>query len=74
MIDTVIGDSHLIRDAVIFFYIANELLSIIENAGKTGLPIPDTLKKAVETLKGLTVLLSLYRQPSAYHSPHSIAN
>lgn len=52
MIDTVIGDSHLIRDAVIFFYIANELLSIIENAGKTGLPIPDTLKKAVETLKG----------------------
>lgn len=49
-IDTVLGDNSFIRDAVIFFYLANELLSIIENAGKTGLPIPSVLKKAVETL------------------------
>ncbi|UFU00376.1 phage holin family protein [Radiobacillus kanasensis] len=50
-VDTVLGgDSHFIRDAVIFFYLANESLSIIENAGRTGLPIPNVLKKAVETL------------------------
>lgn len=50
-IDTVMGDTHLVRDAVIFFYIANELLSIIESAGRVGLPIPDALKKAVDNLQ-----------------------
>ena len=49
-IDTVLGDNHFIRDAVIFFYLANELLSIIENAGKTGLPVPSVLTKAVDVL------------------------
>ncbi|WP_062105204.1 phage holin family protein [Bacillus niameyensis] len=49
-IDTIMGDNHFIRDAVIFFYLANELLSILETVGKTNLPIPDVLKKAVETL------------------------
>jgi toxin secretion/phage lysis holin len=50
-IDIVLGgDSHFIRDAVIFFYLANELLSIIENAGKTGVPIPNVLTKAVDVL------------------------
>lgn len=49
-VDTVLGDNHLIRDAVIFFYLANELLSILETVGKTNLPVPNVLKKAVETL------------------------
>jgi len=49
-VDTVMGDAHFVRDAVIFFYLANELLSILETAGKSGLPIPSVLKKAVETL------------------------
>lgn len=49
-IDLLLGDGSLIRDAVIFFYLANELLSILESVGKTNLPIPDVLKKAVETL------------------------
>mgnify|MGYP001489631470 FL=1 len=49
-IDLILGDGSLIRDSVIFFYIANELLSILETVGKTNLPIPDVLKKAVETL------------------------
>ena len=44
------GDGTFIRDAVIFFYIANELLSILETVGRTNLPIPNVLKKAVETL------------------------
>ena len=46
------GDNDIFRDAVIFFYLANELLSIIENAGRAGLPIPGVLKNAVEILKG----------------------
>ena len=46
------GNNDIFRDAVIFFYLANELLSIIENAGRAGLPIPETLKNAVEILKG----------------------
>lgn len=44
------GDGTFIRDAVIFFYLANELLSILETVGRTNLPIPSVLKKAVETL------------------------
>lgn len=51
-IDNSLGEQHLFRDATIFFYLANELLSIIENAGRIGLPVPDTIKRAVEVLKG----------------------
>ena len=50
-IDVAIGENHFIRDAVIFFYIANETLSIIENAGRIGVPIPEVLKRAVEILR-----------------------
>ena len=49
-IDSILGDGNFIRDSVIFFYIANELLSILETVGKTNLPIPNVLRKAVETL------------------------
>lgn len=48
--DKVLGDSSIVRDSVIFFYLANELLSIVETVGKTNLPIPESLKKAIETL------------------------
>lgn len=50
-VDTALGDAHLLRDATIFFYLANELLSIIENAGRIGLPVPEPIKRAVEALK-----------------------
>lgn len=46
------GNNDIFRDAVIFFYLANELLSIIENAGRAGLPVPDVLRNTVEILKG----------------------
>ncbi|WP_363549522.1 phage holin family protein [Caldifermentibacillus hisashii] len=46
------GDNHVFRDGVIFFYLANELLSIIENTGRIGLPVPDFIKNAVQVLKG----------------------
>lgn len=38
--------------AVIYFYLANELLSLLENAGRTGLPIPVQIKNMVSILKG----------------------
>lgn len=50
-IDTILGESHLFRDATIFFYIANELISIIENAGRIGLPLPEPIRNAVEILR-----------------------
>ena len=52
LVDTALGDQHVLRDATIFFYLANELLSIIENAGRVGLPVPEPIKRAVEVLKG----------------------
>src|SRR5690625_7089888 len=51
-VDMVIDYKSLIRVTVIFFYIANELLSILETGAKTDLPIPDVLRRAVDTLKG----------------------
>lgn len=39
------------KNAVILSFMANELLSIIENAGLMGVPIPSVLKKAIEILK-----------------------
>ena len=51
LIDTAIGDAHMFRDAAIFFYLANELLSVIENLGRIGVPVPDKLKNAVEVLR-----------------------
>ena len=48
LIDGILGDGHYIRDAVIFFYLATELLSIIENVGRMGLPMPGVLKNAVK--------------------------
>lgn len=52
LIDSALGEAHLFRDVAIYFYLANELLSILENAGKTGLPVPQQIKNAVEILKG----------------------
>ena len=47
----VIGDGNVLRTAVIFFYISNEGISIVENAGRVGLPIPQKLKDILEQLK-----------------------
>ncbi len=44
--------TQIIRDAAIFFYLANEILSIIENSGSIGLPVPPVIVQAVEILKG----------------------
>lgn len=52
IIDThVIGNGSVLRTAVIFFYLSNEGISILENAVKIGLPVPEKLKSALEQLK-----------------------
>lgn len=51
--DIVIGDGSLVMNATIGFYLANELISITENAGRLGLPVPDVLKNAIATLSKL---------------------
>lgn len=50
--DQAVGQGHMVSDTVIFFYLGNELLSILENAGRTGLPVPEQIKNAVDVLKG----------------------
>ena len=49
-LDMALG-STFIKDAVVIAYIANETISIIENAGLMGVPIPSVIKKAIEVLK-----------------------
>ena len=45
------GGSSMFRSGVVGFFLANEGLSILENAGKLGVPLPEFLKKALEQLK-----------------------
>jgi toxin secretion/phage lysis holin len=52
LVDSALGTKNMFRDATIVFYMANELLSIFENAGRMGVPVPDRLMQAVEVLKG----------------------
>lgn len=49
-LDLVMG-SNFIRDAVVIAFIANETISIIENAGLMGVPIPAVITRAIEVLK-----------------------
>ncbi|MDE5588229.1 MAG: phage holin family protein [Acetatifactor sp.] len=49
-LDLIIGANY-IRDAVIIGFIANELISITENAGLMGLPLPNVIKKAIDVLQ-----------------------
>ena len=46
----VIGTGSVLRTAVIFFYISNEGISLLENAGHLGLPIPQKMMDILEQL------------------------
>lgn len=46
----IIGDGSVLRTAVIFFYLSNEGVSLLENAGHIGLPIPQKLKEVLAQL------------------------
>lgn len=51
LIDRVAGETGAIRTLVIYYFVANEGLSIVENLGEAGLPIPKKLKEALKALK-----------------------
>jgi toxin secretion/phage lysis holin len=44
------ADANVLRTAVIFFYLSNEGISILENAAHIGLPIPEKLKDVLKQL------------------------
>lgn len=46
----VIGTGSVLRTAIIFFYISNEGISLLEDAGYLGLPIPEKIKTVLEQL------------------------
>ncbi|HZJ98391.1 MAG TPA: phage holin family protein [Tissierellaceae bacterium] len=51
IIDTnLIGDGSVLRTAIIFFYCSNEGVSMLENASRLGLPIPEKLKDVLAQL------------------------
>ncbi|CAI6014711.1 phage holin family protein [Cohnella sp. JJ-181] len=50
-IDLLLGTNAVLGGAT-YFYLANELISVIENCGRIGIPMPDRLKQVVEILKG----------------------
>ncbi len=43
-------NSHVLRTDVIFFYLSNEGVSLLENAAHLGLPIPRVVKRALKQL------------------------
>lgn len=51
IIDTkILGEGSVVRTAVVFFYLSNEGISILENVSIIGLPIPQKLKDVLEQL------------------------
>lgn len=46
----VIGEGHVLKSVTVIFYIANECISLIENAGRLGVPVP---KKLIDVLAQL---------------------
>lgn len=52
IIERITSDSLPLREIAIMFFVVNEALSVLENAAKTGLPIPDKLKEVLQQLKG----------------------
>lgn len=51
VVDRVTGNTGMIRNLVIYYFVANEGLSIIENLGQAGVPVPQSIKKALKALK-----------------------
>lgn len=50
-IDVLLGTEDVTMGAAIFFYIANEMISITENYGRLGLPLPERIRKIIAVLK-----------------------
>jgi toxin secretion/phage lysis holin len=50
-LDQIVGDTGAIRNLVIYFFVANEGISILENWGSMGLPLPEKVMEVLEQLK-----------------------
>lgn len=50
-LDRALGDQYMFRNMVVWFYIANEGLSILENYAMTDLPFPEKIKTVLEQWK-----------------------
>jgi len=46
----ILGQAGILRNVVIFFYLSNEGVSILENASHLGLPVPEKLKEILKQL------------------------
>ena len=46
-----VGTGDILKNAIVFFYLANEGLSILENLSALGLPLPDNLKETLQYLR-----------------------
>ncbi len=51
MTDRIMGDTGAIRTLVIYFFVANEGISVLENWGDMGVPFPQKLRDTLEQLK-----------------------
>ena len=47
----VIGDGHVLKTVTVVFYICNECISLIENAGRIGVPVPKKLLDVLEQIR-----------------------
>lgn len=51
LVDIFLGTGEVIRDSALSFYVINELVSILENMGRAGVPLPPKLEKSIELLR-----------------------
>lgn len=51
IIDRILGDAHLVRDASIIWYSGNELVSFGENLGRIGVKLPPIITRALAVLR-----------------------
>ena len=51
ILDRIVGDTGAIRTLVIYFFVANDGISIVENIGKMGVPLPKKLTEVLEHLR-----------------------
>ena len=51
LLDRAIGDGSVFQSSLVLYYIANEGLSVLENAALLGVPFPEKMRRALETLR-----------------------
>lgn len=51
IIDKILGQTGVVRSLVLYFFVANDGISILENVGELGIPLPQKLTEVLEQLK-----------------------